>query len=122
MPTFISLSAIAVPHLKSSASGAGKSSVVKAGLLPRLSQDVIALYIEATPDDTELRFLLSRAYGELGDVVNSLGGAADWRKRSNGWSALRLHPAALGRPLLLRRLLGSLFFRGLSFGQAHALE
>jgi serine/threonine protein kinase/tetratricopeptide (TPR) repeat protein len=38
-------------------SGCGKSSLVKAGLLPRLSADVIAVYIEATPDDTETRLL-----------------------------------------------------------------
>ncbi len=38
-------------------SGCGKSSLVKAGLLPRLSTDVISLYIEATPDETEIRIL-----------------------------------------------------------------
>ena len=38
-------------------SGCGKSSLVKAGLLPRLSQDVIAIYVESTPDDTETRIL-----------------------------------------------------------------
>lgn len=38
-------------------SGCGKSSLVKAGLLPRLSPDVISLYIESTPDDTETRLL-----------------------------------------------------------------
>jgi len=38
-------------------SGCGKSSLVKAGLLPRLSPDVIAIYIEATSDETELRLL-----------------------------------------------------------------
>jgi hypothetical protein len=36
-------------------SGCGKSSLVKAGLVPRLSGDVIPLYIEATPDETETR-------------------------------------------------------------------
>ena len=40
-------------------SGCGKSSLVKAGLLPRLSQDVIAVYVEATPTDTETRVLQS---------------------------------------------------------------
>ncbi|MCH7685359.1 MAG: serine/threonine-protein kinase, partial [Planctomycetes bacterium] len=38
-------------------SGCGKSSLVKAGLLPRLSQDVVAVYVEATPNETETRIL-----------------------------------------------------------------
>ena len=38
-------------------SGCGKSSLVKAGLLPRLSEDVITVYIEATPKETETRLL-----------------------------------------------------------------
>ena len=38
-------------------SGCGKSSIVKAGLLPRLSQEVNAIYLEATPSDTETRIL-----------------------------------------------------------------
>lgn len=38
-------------------SGCGKSSMVKAGLLPRLSEEVIAVYIEATPTETEARLL-----------------------------------------------------------------
>jgi hypothetical protein len=36
-------------------SGCGKSSLVKAGLLPRLSDDVIAVYVEATTEETEVR-------------------------------------------------------------------
>src|SRR5262249_34907363 len=36
-------------------SGCGKSSLVKAGLLPRLSDDVIAFYVEATAGETETR-------------------------------------------------------------------
>jgi serine/threonine protein kinase/formylglycine-generating enzyme required for sulfatase activity len=36
-------------------SGCGKSSLVKAGLLPRLSDNVLAVYLEATADDTESR-------------------------------------------------------------------
>jgi formylglycine-generating enzyme required for sulfatase activity len=36
-------------------SGCGKSSLVKAGMLPRLSQEVIAVYLEATPAETEAR-------------------------------------------------------------------
>ena len=38
-------------------SGCGKSSLVKAGLLPRLSADVIAVYVEATALETETRML-----------------------------------------------------------------
>ena len=37
--------------------GCGKSSLVKAGLLPRLSDDVIAVYVEATAEETETRLL-----------------------------------------------------------------
>jgi eukaryotic-like serine/threonine-protein kinase len=38
-------------------SGSGKSSLVKAGLLPRLSEDVLAVYQEATANETETRLL-----------------------------------------------------------------
>jgi serine/threonine protein kinase/formylglycine-generating enzyme required for sulfatase activity len=38
-------------------SGCGKSSLVKAGLLPRLSDDVIAVHVEATAQETETRLL-----------------------------------------------------------------
>jgi serine/threonine protein kinase/formylglycine-generating enzyme required for sulfatase activity len=38
-------------------SGCGKSSLLKAGLLPRLSHDVLSVYIEATANETETRLL-----------------------------------------------------------------
>jgi serine/threonine protein kinase/formylglycine-generating enzyme required for sulfatase activity len=38
-------------------SGCGKSSLVKAGLLPCLSDDIIAVYVEATARETEARLL-----------------------------------------------------------------
>jgi hypothetical protein len=38
-------------------SGHGKSSLAKAGLLPRLSRSVIPISIEATAQDTEARLL-----------------------------------------------------------------
>jgi serine/threonine protein kinase len=38
-------------------SGCGKSSLVKAGLLPRLSETVIPVYVEATAQETETRLL-----------------------------------------------------------------
>jgi serine/threonine protein kinase len=36
-------------------SGCGKSSLVKAGLLPRLSGNIVPVYLEATADETEAR-------------------------------------------------------------------
>ncbi len=38
-------------------SGCGKSSLVQAGLLPRLSDDVRSVYVEASPGETETRLL-----------------------------------------------------------------
>jgi serine/threonine protein kinase/formylglycine-generating enzyme required for sulfatase activity/tetratricopeptide (TPR) repeat protein len=38
-------------------SGCGKSSLVKAGLLPRLGKQIVSVYVEATPDETESRLL-----------------------------------------------------------------
>jgi serine/threonine protein kinase len=48
-------------------SGCGKSSLVKAGLLPQLSDDVTTIYIEATGVGTEemLRQQLKMRFGEL---------------------------------------------------------
>ena len=38
-------------------SGCGKSSLVKAGVIPRLSRNILAVFVEATADDTEVRIL-----------------------------------------------------------------
>jgi serine/threonine protein kinase len=38
-------------------SGCGKSSLIKAGLLPRVSEAVISVYVEATAQETETRLL-----------------------------------------------------------------
>ena len=53
-------------------SGCGKSSLVKAGLLPRLSKDVIAVYVEATPHETETRILrgLRKQLPDLSDDLD----------------------------------------------------
>lgn len=50
-------------------SGCGKSSLVKAGLLPRLSSQVVPIYIECNRTDTEQRLLTSLAkhYSALAD-------------------------------------------------------
>jgi serine/threonine protein kinase/formylglycine-generating enzyme required for sulfatase activity len=58
-------------------SGCGKTSLVKAGLLPRLSKNVLAIYVEATAEETESRLLrgLRKAFAELSpglDLVDSL--------------------------------------------------
>ena len=53
-------------------SGCGKSSLVKAGLLPRLSDKVQAVYLEATADDTETR-LLKGLRKQCPDVPATLG-------------------------------------------------
>ncbi|XZE52195.1 protein kinase domain-containing protein [Planctomycetaceae bacterium SH139] len=53
-------------------SGCGKSSLVKAGLLPRLSEEVIPVYNEATPEETESRLLhgLRKRCPALGDNLS----------------------------------------------------
>jgi hypothetical protein len=38
-------------------SGCGKSSLLKAGLVPRLAAQVVTVYVEATPQETEARLL-----------------------------------------------------------------
>ena len=40
-------------------SGCGKSSMVKAGLLPRLANQILPVYIDAAPEDTENRILMA---------------------------------------------------------------
>ncbi len=53
-------------------SGCGKSSLVKAGLLPRLSAGVIAVYVEATPEETEAR-ILRGLRKQSPELANGLG-------------------------------------------------
>ena len=53
-------------------SGCGKSSLMKAGLLPRLADDVIAVYVEATPDETEVR-ILRGLRKQLPEISDGLG-------------------------------------------------
>ena len=53
-------------------SGCGKSSLVKAGLIPSLSPEVIAIYIEATPEETESR-ILRQLRKRLPELPSELG-------------------------------------------------
>ncbi len=63
-------------------SGCGKSSLVKAGLVPRLFKDVIPLYIEATPDETETRIMraLQKHIPDL-PKDNTLAESLAWLRR-----------------------------------------
>ncbi|MBW3596007.1 MAG: SUMF1/EgtB/PvdO family nonheme iron enzyme [Planctomycetes bacterium] len=53
-------------------SGCGKSSLVRAGLLPRLSDRVATIYIEVAADDTELRLrgALRRRFSDLPEALS----------------------------------------------------
>ncbi len=53
-------------------SGCGKSSLVKAGLLPRLAPQIVAIYLEATADDTERR-LCRALHKQMPDLPADLG-------------------------------------------------
>jgi formylglycine-generating enzyme required for sulfatase activity len=66
-------------------SGCGKSSLVKAGLLPRLAGHVVAVYLEATPDDTETR-LLRALRKQCPNLPGNLGlvDAVAWLRRHPG--------------------------------------
>ena len=66
-------------------SGCGKSSLVKAGLLPRIGKLVISVYVEATPDETEVRLLkgLRKACPRLPQELGLLESLAASAKESH---------------------------------------
>lgn len=53
-------------------SGCGKSSLIRAGLLPLLAEHVEAIYVEATPDETESQ-LLKRLQKKIPDLPVETG-------------------------------------------------
>ncbi len=63
------------------ASGCGKSSLVKAGLLPHLAPHVIPIYVEASSDGTEIRLLaaLRRKFPGLPAIASLTEAAAALR-------------------------------------------
>jgi hypothetical protein len=74
-------------------SGCGKSSLVKAGLLPRLPAQVLALYVEATAEDTEARLLrgLRKQFPDLPPGLGLADTLAALRRRPRlpaGWKVL----------------------------------
>src|SRR5262245_7251045 len=82
-------------------SGCGKSSLVKAGLLPRLAAHVQAVYVEATPDETEARLLkgVRKRCPDLPDGRGLIETIAALRRR--GVRGDRIPPAANGSKVLL---------------------
>lgn len=64
-------------------SGSGKSSLVKAGLLPQLKGRVTTVYIEATANETEARLLkgLHKHCAGLGGTANVAAAIAPLRRR-----------------------------------------
>lgn len=67
-------------------SGCGKSSLLKAGLLSHLSQDVVAVYVEATPDEAETRILrgIEKRLPELSKSLNLTDTLASLRRGHGG--------------------------------------
>jgi serine/threonine protein kinase/formylglycine-generating enzyme required for sulfatase activity/tetratricopeptide (TPR) repeat protein len=63
-------------------SGSGKSSMIKAGLLPRLGKHVLPVYVEATPEETESRLLkgIQKACPELPRGSNLVDSLANLRR------------------------------------------
>ncbi|MFM8286066.1 MAG: serine/threonine-protein kinase, partial [Planctomycetaceae bacterium] len=74
------------------ASGCGKSSLVKAGLLPRLSPDVLPIYLEATPDETERQVLagLARRLPRLEKTRDLVAALATIRRGDAGLGSRKL--------------------------------
>jgi formylglycine-generating enzyme required for sulfatase activity/serine/threonine protein kinase len=64
-------------------SGCGKSSLVKAGLIPRIAPEITVVYVEATPDETELRIVrgLTKRVPEVPPGVGLAAAFAFLRRR-----------------------------------------
>ncbi len=73
-------------------SGCGKSSLVKAGLLPRLSENVVAVYVEAAGEGTEARLLkgLRRSVAGLPNDLGLVESLAELRRGKFLQSSLKV--------------------------------
>ena len=75
-------------------SGCGKSSLVKAGLLPRLAKNVLPVYIDATPEESESRLLRALRWKACPDlssqasVIDSLAAIRQGRVLRSGQKVL----------------------------------
>ena len=65
-------------------SGCGKSSLVKAGLLPRLARHVLAVYIEATAEETEAAAAAGPAQGLPRPARRPRRSSMRWRRCGAG--------------------------------------
>ncbi|MHB1423503.1 MAG: protein kinase domain-containing protein [Gemmataceae bacterium] len=81
-------------------SGCGKSSLVKAGLLPRLSGDVLSVYVEATAAETEMR-LLNGVRKRCPALPANLGLKETLAALRQGRAELRQRPEEAGKKLLI---------------------
>lgn len=63
-------------------SGCGKSSLIKAGIIPRLSDSVVPVYVECTPDGTEanIQRRLGRSLSELDESLGLAENLASLRR------------------------------------------
>lgn len=74
-------------------SGSGKSSLMKAGLLPRLSPGIVPIYLESTPEELETRL--------LNEVIKAIP-KADGNSLKDALSSIRRHKlVAAGGKLVL---------------------
>jgi serine/threonine protein kinase/formylglycine-generating enzyme required for sulfatase activity len=81
-------------------SGCGKSSLVKAGLLPRLADNVITVYIEATAEETEAR-LLNGLRKRCPALSESLGLKETLTALRQGRAGLLQRPEEAGKKVLI---------------------
>ena len=65
-------------------SGCGKSSLVKAGLLPRLAKHVLPVYVEATPEETESPAAERACARSVPTCLRRLDWSIPWRRLRRG--------------------------------------